>query len=96
MVRLVWSRRALQDLVRLDKLLSEKDAEAASRALRAIRGAIARLATHPEAGRPLEEMPPEHREWPVPFGDGAYLVLYRYDGEQVVILAVRHGKEAGY
>ena len=30
------------------------------------------------------------------FRNGGYVVLYRYDGGQVVILAVRHGKEAGY
>jgi hypothetical protein len=40
-------------------------------------------------------MPPEFRERFVQFGDSGYVVLYRYDGSQVVIL-VRHGKEAGY
>jgi plasmid stabilization system protein ParE len=29
------------------------------------------------------------------FGSGAYVALYRYDGEEVVILAVRYGREAG-
>ena len=41
-------------------------------------------------------MLPEFREWLIPFGNGVYLTLYSYDGEQVVILAVRHGREAGY
>ena len=54
------------------------------------------LAMHPEIGRPVEEMPPEFREWFVRFGDGGYVTLYHYDGELVAILAVRHGKEAGY
>ena len=54
------------------------------------------LAMHPEIGRPVEEMPPEFREWFVRFGDGGYVTLYRFDGELVAILAVRHGKEAGY
>ena len=44
----------------------------------------------------VEEMPPEFREWFVRFGDGGYVTLYRFDGELVAILAVRHGKEAGY
>jgi ParE toxin of type II toxin-antitoxin system, parDE len=32
----------------------------------------------------------------VPFGNSGYVVLYRYDGSHVVILAVRHAREAGY
>ena len=54
------------------------------------------LATHPEIGRPVEEMPSEYREWFVRFSDSGYVALYRYEGELVAILAVRHGKEAGY
>ena len=41
-------------------------------------------------------MPMEFREWPIGFGSGGYIVLYRYDSDDVVILAVRHEKEAGY
>ena len=40
-------------------------------------------------------MPLEFREWVIEFGSGAYVALYHY-GKQVVILAVRHGREAGY
>ncbi len=36
-------------------------------------------------------MPPEFREWFVQFGNSGYVVLYRCDGSQVAILAVRHG-----
>jgi plasmid stabilization system protein ParE len=48
------------------------------------------------SGRRVEEMPPEFREWFIPFGDGGYVSLYRYDGQTVAILAIRHGREAGY
>lgn len=41
-------------------------------------------------------MEPEFREWIVPFGSGAYLTLYRHERRKVVILAVRHAREAGY
>jgi plasmid stabilization system protein ParE len=41
-------------------------------------------------------MPSEFREQIIQFGNGVYVVLYRYDGSQVMILAVRHGKEVGY
>jgi plasmid stabilization system protein ParE len=54
------------------------------------------LGKFPEMGRPVEELPEEFREWIIEFGSGAYVALYRYDGREVVILAVRHGREAGY
>ncbi len=54
------------------------------------------LAQHPEIGRPAEDMEPEYREWLIDFGDSGYVALYRYDGETVLIVAVRHQREAGY
>jgi plasmid stabilization system protein ParE len=44
----------------------------------------------------VDEISPEFREWLIEFGDGAYVVLYHFDGKEAVILAVRHGREAGY
>jgi plasmid stabilization system protein ParE len=37
----------------------------------------------------------EFREWIIGFGDTGYVALYRYDGDTVIILAVRHQREAG-
>jgi plasmid stabilization system protein ParE len=54
------------------------------------------LGKHPEMGRPVEELPVEFREWVIGFGAGAYVAIYRFDGKEVVILAVRHGREAGF
>lgn len=93
---LVWSQPALSDVARLHAFLVPKSRDAAQRAVRAIRVGVQELSKHPEIGRPVEEMPPEFREWVVEFGQGAYVVLYHFDGEQVVVLAVRHGCEAGY
>ena len=61
-----------------------------------IREGVKALDKHPEMGRPVEELPPEFREWVIEFGQGAYVALYHYDGRQVVILTVRHGGDAGY
>ena len=96
MPRLRWSQPALQDVARLHGFLAPKSRDAAKRAVKAIRQSVKVLAKHPQIGRPLEELPPEFREWVIEFGNGAYVVLYHYDGKQVVILAVRHGREAGY
>lgn len=96
MPRLRWSQQALRDIARLHEFLSPKSAEAARRAVATIRKGVSELATHPEIGRTVEEMPPEFREWVIEFGQGAYLALYHYDGREAVILAVRHRREADY
>ncbi len=96
MPRLRWSQPALLDVARLHAFLVPKSRDAAQRAVKAIRLGVKALAKHPEIGPPVDELPPEFREWVIDFGLGAYVALYHYDGKQVVILAVRHGREAGY
>ena len=96
MPRLSWAQPALLDVARLYDFLAPKNLDAAQRAVQAIRQGVKALGTHPEIGRPVEELPSEFREWVIEFGQGAYVALYHYDGKQVVILAVRHGREAGY
>jgi plasmid stabilization system protein ParE len=96
MPRLIWTPRALQDVARIHRFLAPKNPDAARRAARAIREGIKVLGSRPEIGRPAAEMPAGFRERVIPFGDSAYLALYHYDGERVTILAVRHGREAGY
>ncbi len=96
MPRLIWSPAALRDVDRLYDFLAAKNQGAAKRAVAAIRRGMKLLAGHPEAGRLVEEMPPEFREWPIGFGANGYIALYRFDGRAVIILAVKHGREAGY
>jgi plasmid stabilization system protein ParE len=96
MPRLIWSEPALRDVQRLHRFLVEKNTNAASRAVKAIRAGVEVLARHPEIGRPVEDMEPEYREWLIDFGDSGYVALYHYDGETALIVAVRHQREAGY
>ena len=96
MPRLRWSQPALLDLSRLHEFLAPKSRDAARRAVETIRQGVKALGKHPQIGRPVEELSPEFREWVIEFGQGAYVVLYHYNGKQVVILAVRDGREAGY
>ena len=96
MPRLIWTEEALTDVDRLHRWLKPKDADAARRAVAAIRGGVKILAESPRIGRPAEDMDPEYREKLIDFGDSGYVVLYRLDGETVALLAVRHQKEAGY
>ena len=96
MSRLIWTPRALADVQRLYRFLASKDAKAAQRAVKAIRSGVEFLALRPRIGRPVEDMDPEFRERLIDFGNSGYVALYRLDGEIVVVLAVRHQKEAGY
>ena len=96
MSRLKWSQPALLDVARLYDFLAPKSQDAAKRAIKVIRQGVKALAKHPEIGRPVEELPLEFREWVIEFGSGAYIALYHFDGKEVVVLAVRHGREAGY
>ncbi len=96
MPRLKWSLPALRGVARLHDFLAPKSRDAAMRAVGAIRQGVQALSKHPEIGRPVDELPPEFREWEIDFGHGVYVALYHDDGKQVVILAVRHGREAEY
>lgn len=96
MPRLIWTPAALLDLQRLYRFLAEKNLDAAKRAVQGIRGGMKVITKQPGIGRPAEDMDPEFREWLIDFGNSGYVVLYHYDGENAVVLAVRHQRELGY
>ena len=96
MPRLNWSPQALRDVQRLYRFLAGKNIDAAKRAVMAIRQGVKVLGQQPGIGRPVEDMPDEFREWVIDFGDSGYVARYRLDADEVVILAVRHQREAGY
>jgi plasmid stabilization system protein ParE len=85
----------LRDIQRLYRFIAPKNPSAATRAVRAIREGMQIVAEHPEAGKPLENMAPEYREWLIGFGDSGYVAVYRLEGDLAVVLAVRHQREAG-
>ena len=96
MPRLIWSPAALLDVQRLYRFLAPKNAEAARRAVKTIRESVQVLALQPGMGRPAQDMEPEYREWPIDFGHSGYVALYHFDGQTILIVAVRHQKELDY
>ncbi|MBR9973334.1 type II toxin-antitoxin system RelE/ParE family toxin [Magnetospirillum sulfuroxidans] len=96
MPRLIWSPLAVQDVARFHAFLRPKSREAAFRAVRAIRESMKILAVQPEIGRPVDDMEPQFRDWLIEFGDGGYVARYHYDGRDIVVLTVRHTREAGF
>lgn len=95
-MRVIYAPAALRDLERLRRLLRETNPTAARRAGRIILEATQALGAYPQMGRLIDDLPVQFREWPIDFGDSGYLARYRIEGESVVILALRHQREAGY
>ncbi len=91
------SARAQADVVRLHRFLLHKDANAARRAVAAIRDALQPLEKVPAIGRPVEDAP-EMRELVIDFGASGYLALYRHEPKEdaVVVLAIKHQRENDY
>jgi plasmid stabilization system protein ParE len=96
MPRLIWTPQALADVQRLYRFLASKNIDAARRAVQAIRQGVKVLTLQPGVGRPIDDLPVEFREWLIDFGDSGYLARYRLDTDVIVVLAVRHQKEAGF
>ena len=101
MAEVLWTPRALADVQRLHRFLAARNADAARRAVATLRGSVRILAEQPAVGRPVDGMDAEFREWVIDFGDSGYVLIYRVESAgtgdtQVVVLAVRHQREAGY
>ena len=96
MPRLIWTPVAMQGLQRVYLFLAEKDTDAADQALRIIKRHANMLAEFPNAGRPQFDMEPEHREFLIPFGGSGYTLLYQHYGSDILVLSVKHQKEAGF
>lgn len=95
MAQLIYSRQALSDLERLTDFLLEADPSAALKTAELILEAVQILENHPLLGRTAEQA---MRELVISRGRTGYLALYSYEEEHdtVLILAIRHQREAGY
>ena len=96
MPQVIYTPGAIRDLQRLREFLRPKNPVAAKRAAETIIKALQVLGLQPQIGRPVEDMPEQYREWVIDFGDSGYVARYRFDGNTVTILAMRHQKEVGY
>lgn len=95
MPRLIITDQARVGLIKCREFLDGKNPLAAQRAAIAISEYFTLLKTQPQMGRPFEDLP-ELRELLIPFGATGYVALCRLDAEDIVVLAFRHMKEAGY
>jgi plasmid stabilization system protein ParE len=93
--RVTYAPGAVRDLERLRDILAEHDPDAALAAARAIADAVSVLERHPLIGRPAEA---GTHELVISHGRTGYVALYDWLEfvDTVVILALRHQREAGY
>jgi plasmid stabilization system protein ParE len=95
MAEVVYAPQAFADLRCIHESLYADDPTLATNSLALIRDAIAALQRSPMAGRPAEA---GLRERVISRGKTGYVVLYRFLelDDTVLVLAVRHRREAGY
>ena len=94
MARISYASRALSDLERISDFLAQDGMDAQLATLDLIDEAVTVLARHPLIGRLGE---PDLRELVISQGKTGYIALYSYEAEQdaVLVLAIRHQREAG-
>ena len=95
MAKLIYSEQALSDLERLTEFLIETDRFVAEETIGLIVEAVELLNRHPLIGRSVEH---ELRELVISRGRTGYVALYSFEEafDVVLILALRHQREAGY
>jgi plasmid stabilization system protein ParE len=95
LAKLSYSEQAFNDLERLTDFLIDKDPATAAETLELIEEVINLLVRHPFVGRPAEY---GLRELVISRGRTGYVALYSLEEDQdaVLILAIRHQREAGY
>ncbi|HEX6136590.1 MAG TPA: type II toxin-antitoxin system RelE/ParE family toxin [Casimicrobiaceae bacterium] len=95
MALVVYSERALRDFDRILDFVRAADPVVAAKVVDAIGDAISVLARHPLIGRPAEK---GLHELLISRGKTGCAALYRYleTADRVLVLALRHQREAGY
>ena len=92
---IVYSSQAFRDFERIFDFIAGDDASLTATVVDVIREAISILERHPLIGRPAEQ---GLRELLISRGKSGYVALYRYieRADVVLVLALRHQREAGY
>ena len=88
-MRLIFSRAAVHDLVRLREFIAKHNPDTAKRVSQRLRGAITGLVNNPQIGRPVPDLPGEIRELIF----GKYVTRYEVRTNSLYILRIWHGKE---
>jgi plasmid stabilization system protein ParE len=90
-----YAPRASSDILKPVDFLAESDPRIAAETADLIASAVETLRQHPLIGRAVES---GYRELVISRGRSGYVALYRYDEvrDDIVVLAIRHQREAGF
>ena len=88
-MKLIFSRAAVHDLVRLREFIAMHNPDAAQRVSQRLRGAIKGLVDNPQIGRPVPDLTGEIRELIF----GKYVTRYEVRTNLFYVLRVWHGEE---
>jgi toxin ParE1/3/4 len=88
-MRLIFSKAAVHDLVRLREFIAKHNPDAAKRVSQRLVGAIKGLVDSPQIGRPVPDLPGEIRELIF----GKYIARYEVRTNSFYVLRIWHGKE---
>lgn len=90
MPQIIYTPRAVADLVRLRDFLKTKSPDAAKRAVASIKLAIQKSAVQPERFRPVQDLM-YYREIIIDFGSSGYVARFRYEqGGNIIIVRIKH------
>jgi plasmid stabilization system protein ParE len=91
-IEIIWLRSAANDLERLQEFVMLHNPRAAQDMALKIIAVTTFLKTHPELGKPVNDLT-DFRELTIPFGAGGYLLRYRYFRNIIYIVNIRHNRE---
>ncbi len=96
-MKLVFTRLAHQDLVRLRQFIAEHDRNAAARAANRIKTVAQLLTEQPLVGRPVNAPTGgarnDIRELPLTFGSSGYVLRYQVLQKQIRVLRIWQARE---
>ena len=87
--RIVWSRRAVQDLDALSAYIAADSPAYAGIVLKNIVNQTRILARFPHAGRKVPELDDENIREPIVY---SYRIIYRLRDDEALVVAVIHGR----
>ncbi len=90
-MKLLYSREAIGDLIRLRKFIATKNPAAAQKIARSIKKGISQLKTFPYIGIEVELAPDSEMIRDLIMGN--YIARYLVHSKQIVILRIWHHKE---
>ena len=94
MPSLIFSPRAVKNLKKLGEFLSEQSVAAVPAFQQSIAKELQLLRTAPKIGRPVSDT--KYRELVVPFGSSGYVIRYRENDNEIVVVAIKHQKQKNY